>query len=164
MITVGEIMIRDVVTLKTSDSILKARKIMMNSNIRHLPIVDADGKLAGLVTQRDLLKIENSEIDSINIDEHRNMESSITLESIMMKQVHTVSEKDSLRAAGLELQRHKFGCLPVVKQDHVIGIITDTDFVGVAINLIEQEDEMEDIDGSMVDDFTTNTYDQTSLL
>ena len=54
----------------------------------------------------------------------------------------------SLRQAALFLERHKIGCLPVVTNGKLKGIITDTDFVGVAINLLEQIEDTEPVEES----------------
>jgi CBS domain-containing protein len=64
----------------------------------------------------------------------------------MTEDILTTHPKDSLRAAGLTLQKHKYGCLPVIENGSLVGIITDSDYVGVAINLIEEHDAFEDID------------------
>ena len=57
---------------------------------------------------------------------------------IMVTDVATVDEHASLRQAALFLEKHRIGCLPVLSDGELKGIITDTDFVGVAINLLEQ--------------------------
>jgi CBS domain-containing membrane protein len=61
----------------------------------------------------------------------------------MVTKVATVDESASLRQAALFLEKHRIGCLPVVSEEKLVGIITDTDFVGVAINLLEQLEEFE---------------------
>lgn len=67
----------------------------------------------------------------------------------MVTDIMTVDVHASLRQAALFIERHKIGCLPVLENDNLIGIITDTDFVAVAINLLEQLEESEPLD----DDF-----------
>jgi len=64
----------------------------------------------------------------------------------------TVDARASLRQAALFIEKHKIGCLPVVRDRKLMGIITDTDFVAVAINLLEQLEETED-DDIDADDF-----------
>ena len=66
------------------------------------------------------------------------------------------SSHDSLRQAALFLQSHKYGCLPVVAGERLVGIITDSDFISIAINLLEQvelAEEAEDFDADSMDDF-----------
>ena len=58
----------------------------------------------------------------------------------------TVDINASLRQAALFLEKHKIGCLPVLEDDMLVGIITETDFVAVAINLLEQLEETEPFD------------------
>ncbi len=76
--------------------------------------------------------------------------SCITLADVMTTDVITVDEHASLRQCALFLEGHKISCLPVVTHGKLRGIITDTDFVAVAINLIEQ---MEHIEATEFDDF-----------
>ena len=65
------------------------------------------------------------------------------VEDAMVSPVDTVPPGASLRQAALYLERHRIGCLPVVDRGKLVGIITDTDFVGVAINLLEQLEDFE---------------------
>jgi CBS domain-containing membrane protein len=62
---------------------------------------------------------------------------------MMVTDIDTVPPSAPLRRAALYLERHKIGCLPVVDEGRLVGIITDTDFVGVAINLLEQLENYE---------------------
>jgi CBS domain-containing membrane protein len=134
MITVAEIMSTQVITLKASDSISTARDIMKKEDIRHIPVVDERSFPVGIITQRDILRVQHSQLtDSSEVNEN-----SISLDKIMTPNIAYVFPADSLRSAGLKLQKYKYGCLPVLENDQIVGIITDSDFVSVAINLIEQ--------------------------
>jgi CBS domain-containing protein len=64
----------------------------------------------------------------------------------MTTDLSVVHEQMNLREAALRLQAHRYGCLPVVSRGKLIGIITDSDFVAVAINLLEQLDLTEPLD------------------
>lgn len=143
MILVREIMTDSVFTIKADENLLKARELMSENNIRHIPVVNEDHNLVGLLTQRDLLKAASSNIasNSQNVDEQI-----IPVAEIMKKTVKCIHPDESLKVAGLIIQKYKYGCLPIVEDEKVIGIITDSDFVGVAINLIEQMDHHEEID------------------
>ncbi len=61
----------------------------------------------------------------------------------MVRDVATIDEHASLRQAALFIEKHHIGCLPVVTDGNLRGIVTDTDFVGVAINLLELIEETE---------------------
>ena len=67
----------------------------------------------------------------------------IGIEDAMVTDVATVDINASLRHAALFLEKHKIGCLPVLDDGKLAGIITDTDFVAVAINLLELAEETE---------------------
>jgi CBS domain-containing protein len=66
----------------------------------------------------------------------------------MATDLATVDERASPRQAALFLEKHKIGCLPVVSDGKLRGIITDTDFLAVAINLLEQLEDSEPVDQS----------------
>jgi CBS domain-containing protein len=143
MITVNEVMSTEIITLKVSDSVSAARKLMRKENIRHIPIVTEHLSPVGIVTQRDLLRAQVSVLTGDNnqaIDENL-----VPVEQIMSSKIAFVHPDDSLRSAGLKIQKHKYGCLPVVDNNQLVGIITDSDFVSVAIDLIEQMEYTEDL-------------------
>jgi CBS domain-containing membrane protein len=148
MITVKEIMTTELYTLQETDTLQEARRLMMEENIRHLPIMDKAGKLVGLVTQRDLLAASLSRVAHVQDDERQTFEASIPLKQIMTTNLLVVHEKMNLREAARLLQDHKYGCLPVVTRGKLKGIITDSDFVAVAINLLEQLELTEPVDGN----------------
>tara|TARA_B100000959_G_C14979481_1_gene622860 strand:+ start:2374 stop:2568 length:195 start_codon:yes stop_codon:yes gene_type:complete len=62
----------------------------------------------------------------------------------MSEKVCAASPKDSLRSVGRILLQEKFGCVPIIDEGVLVGIITDTDYVTVAINLIEELEDFED--------------------
>lgn len=137
MFTVAEIMTREPYTLGQNATLGDARKLMAEHRIRHVPIVMDDGSLIGLVSQRDVLAVADSRLQGDHADRSLR-ELSVTLASVMTTPVHTVDENASLRGTAMHLQKYSLGCVPVVKESKLVGIITDTDFVGVAINLMEQ--------------------------
>ncbi|HHJ35665.1 MAG TPA: CBS domain-containing protein [Gammaproteobacteria bacterium] len=138
MITVDEFMTSDPYTLTEDDSLYDARKVMTEKHIRHIPITDSDTRLLGLVTQRDVL----AATDPVSIQQTKSApdasDRDIKLSDIMIREVSTIHTTDSLREAALYIQSHKYGCLPVVADNCLVGIITDSDFIDIAINLLEQ--------------------------
>lgn len=140
MMNIDTIMTTDVITIQPTESLEKARTLMHDNHIHHLPVVDADNKLVGLVTLTNIL----AATDSILRDPDNRMHASeINIRDVMVTDVATVDEAASMRQAALFLEKHGIGCLPVVSDGKLNGIITDTDFVGVAINLLEQIEETE---------------------
>ncbi len=140
MITVDEIMTVEPYTLLETSSLADAMQLMAEKNVRHIPIVDAEGRLVGLVTQRDVLAATDS---TLRVEDERQNPASISLAKVMTRDVATVEEHANLRKAALYLERHKYGCLPVVTDGKLRGIVTSRDFVAVAINLLEQLEQTE---------------------
>ena len=138
MITIEEFMTPDPYTLRQSDSINDAWEVMIGKHVRHIPVTDEDNHVVGLVTQRDVLAATDpGAIREAKTASHE-VKSDLTLSEIMIRDVTVIRKDDSLRQAALYLQTHKYGCLPVVVDDRLVGIITDSDFIDIAINLIEQ--------------------------
>ena len=142
MLTVDTIMTRDLVTVNPGDTLDVARSIMRDKRIHHLPVVEDDSKLVGLVTLTDVLAATDSKFRD---EDERMKAKDIRIEDVMIRDVVSVDEHAGLRQAALFLEKHKIGCLPVVTDGKLRGIVTDTDFVAVAINLLEQI-EYDDID------------------
>jgi CBS domain-containing protein len=137
MMTLDMIMSTDLVTIAPTENLAKARELMQESRIHHLPVVD-DDQLVGLVTLTNVLAATDS---FLREDDSRIHAKEIIIRDIMVTDVATVDEHASLRQAALFLEKHRIGCLPVMDNGKLKGIITDTDFVAVAINLLEQIEE-----------------------
>ena len=135
MMSIEEIMTTDVQTLGPDASREDANDGMGTGSFRHLPIVDQSGELVGLVTQSDVLAASGSNIAGQALQRHP---AEISVSEFMTRDVETVDMRANLRQAALYLQKHQYGCLPVVVDGALKGIVTDSDFVTVAINLLEQ--------------------------
>ncbi len=164
MITVDEIMTTEPCTLRETDTINDARQIMTEKHVRHIPITDSENHVLGLVTQRDVLAATEPVLSLSTRSDEVATQPDIRLSEIMIRNVSVIHQSDSLRRAALHLQSHKYGCLPVVSEDRLVGIVTDSDFIAIAINLLEQaelseevaeletEDTMDDLDFQEVDE------------
>ena len=146
MLTLNEIMESDLHTLEADNTLKDAVELMKSKKIRHIPIVGSNNQLLGLVTQRDILAASSP--DSTN----KQQEMSTPLNAIMVTKLDTVNKGTDLRQAALFLQQHKHGCLPVVEDNTLVGLVTDTDFVSVAINLLEMLEATEPVENTD-DDF-----------
>ncbi len=146
MFSIDAIMSTDLVTIRPTDSLADARRQMHTHHIHHLPVVDDHSKLVGVLTQTNVLAAS----DSILRDQHNRIHArDIRVNDVMVKNVVTIDEHASVREAALLLEKHGIGCLPVTSDGKMRGIITDTDFVGIAINLLEQIEETEPVDGRL---------------
>ncbi|ANU35581.1 CBS domain-containing protein [Vibrio scophthalmi] len=141
MIKVEEMMTRSPHTLLRSHQLVDAKHIMEALDIRHVPVVDADRRLLGIISQRDLLAAQESSLQEI--PENQSFTLSTPLYEVMRTNVMTVTPKAGLKETAIYMQKHKVGCLPVIEKGQLVGIITDSDFVGIAINLLELQEEAE---------------------
>ena len=138
MMMVREIMTPDPITLGPEDTLIDAGALMKEHRIRHIPIVNEEMVLLGLVTQRDLLVAVSSD------------ESTYSTGDIMRRKVYKIPAESDMRSAALIMQKYKIGSVPVVHNDKLIGIVTDSDYVSLSINLLEQLEEREPLEA---DDF-----------
>ena len=118
---VADLMTSQLRCLRETDDLSTAMAAMQELFIRHIPVVDDDGRLSGLVSQRDLLSLE-----------HRK-DLGTPLREIMRTDLVTVTSDTALRAAAETMIYNKYGCLPVVENGRLVGIITETDFLKLAI-------------------------------
>ena len=138
MMSINEIMTADPITLGPEDTLVDAGLLMKENRIRHIPIVNEKRELLGLITQRDLLATASGLRDSYSAGE------------IMRRKVHTITEDSNMRGAALMMQKYKIGALPVIRDNKLVGIVTDSDYVALSINLLEQ---LEEIDAVEPDEF-----------
>ena len=143
MLELDTIMTTEVITIGVDDNLDSARQIMHDKQIRHLPVVDSDKSIVGLVTITNVLAATDSFLRDEDSKLHPDQ---IPVSDVMVSDVITVDEHAGIRQAAVFLEKHRIGCLPVVTNGELRGIVTDTDFVGVAINLLEQVEETEDAD------------------
>ena len=141
MFSIEAIMSTDLITLSPSATLAEARTLMHDHRIHHIPVLN-DDKLVGLVTLTNVLAATDSFLRDPQNRIHAN---EILVEDAMVRDVATVEVHASLRHAALFIEKHKIGCLPVMNDDQLVGIITDTDFVAVAINLLETIEETEPV-------------------
>ncbi len=141
MFSIEAIMSTDLLTVEPSSSLADVRALMRDNGIHHVPVVDGDS-LVGLVTLTNVLAATDS---FLRDDDSRIHATEIPVRDVMVTDVATVDIGASLRHAALFMEKHKIGCLPVTNCGKLAGIITDTDFVAVAINLLEQMEESEPV-------------------
>ncbi|MDH3821550.1 MAG: CBS domain-containing protein [Gammaproteobacteria bacterium] len=142
MFSIEAIMSTNLITVSPSATLAEARTLMHENRIHHLPVLDGD-TLVGLISLTNVLAATDSFLRDDGSRIHAN---EIGISDAMVTDVATVDVSASLRHAALFLEKHKIGCLPVMDNHELVGIITDTDFVAVAINLLEQIEETEPVD------------------
>ena len=117
---------QDVITVDQETSIGEAKEIMQQHNFRHLPVTEGE-KLIGIITQTDIDRALPAAIDSSVTHESRMIAAHAKVSSFMVADPVTVQPLDPLEKAALLMQRFKMGAVPVVKDEQLVGIITESD-------------------------------------
>ena len=139
---VGDWMSTEVATVTEDVSMIKAGRIMRDKKIRRLPVVDKDGRLVGIVSERDLKAASPSSATSLDMYEMTYLLSELKVKGIMTREPVYIRTTDTVERAALIMRDRKFGSLPVVDAaGKVVGIITDTDIfrLFVSITGIDQD-------------------------
>jgi acetoin utilization protein AcuB len=108
----------------------EAQKIMTESRVRHLPVVGDGKRLLGLVT-RERLRIPSADLGSLNVWEISRFLSNLTVKDVMVgrEDLFTIGQDATLEEAAQVMVRNRVGCLPVLEENVVVGIITETDLL-----------------------------------
>jgi CBS domain-containing membrane protein len=140
-VRVAHLMSTHLLTLFAEQTLPIAEELMSLKRLRHIPVVDDDGRLVGLVSHRDLLRAQFSNLTGIAAADRRILEARVPVSSIMTVDVWTVPSDMLASKAGELLLDHRFGCLPVVDADRrLVGMLTEADFLRFAIKALEVHD------------------------
>jgi acetoin utilization protein AcuB len=124
------------VTITSKTTVPEAHKLMSERHIRRLPVVD-NGKLKGIVTIGDLREAEPSDATTLTVYELNYLVAMLTIDKIMTRDVVTVTPDTSIRKAAKLMLEYKIGGLPVVENERVVGIITETDIFRVLVQELD---------------------------
>jgi CBS domain-containing protein len=125
--TVGQLMTTDVFSVRPADLAHLARSVMEWRDVRHLPVEDEQGRPAGLVTTRSLLRLYTAS---------RGDDDPVPVSEIMEPDPPTVSPETPIGEAIARMQANALGCLLVVEDGRLAGIVTERDFLSVAAELL----------------------------
>jgi len=130
---VRDVMTHDVATLERNEKLSVADDVMRLGRIRHLPIVDDDGALAGIVSQRDLF--HSGLLRALGYGSHAKERAMdlLVLKEAMKTDVLTIGPEAPLGEAAKIMLQRKVGCLVVVEGKKIVGILTESDFVKLAL-------------------------------
>jgi CBS domain-containing protein len=129
-LVVRELMSTDVVTLERNESLDIADRVMTLGRIRHMPVVDDQGKLCGIVSQRDLFRGALANAIGFGRVAQDRLLRNLVVKEVMATDVRTTRADTPVTEAAAVMLRHKIGCLPVVDADNrLVGILTEADFV-----------------------------------
>ncbi len=123
------------ITVTPHTPVFESLKIMRDKNIRRLPVLK-DGKLVGIVTELDLLKVSPSPATSLSVYELNYLLAKTTIKEAMSSKLVTVTGDTPIEEAAILMREHKIGGLPVVDEGKLVGIITETDVFDAFVDLL----------------------------
>jgi len=134
-VLVKEWMTSDVVTIDEDTSMMKAFQIMKENSIRRLPVM-RQGKLIGIVTDRDIKDASPSKATTLVIHELYYLLSELKIKDIIKKNIITIGPEETVEKATVKMLEHRISGLPVVDDSgSVVGIITQRDISKVLVSL-----------------------------
>jgi CBS domain-containing protein len=133
-VPVSEIMMKGPVTLKSDDILDLANDIMHLGRIRHIPILDND-KVVGVLSQRNLFQSALVAAMGMRPNERKEYLKTIRVRDVMSAPVITVSPETGVKEAARIMVEKKIGCLPVMENDSLVGLVTESDILRYVVNL-----------------------------
>jgi len=138
-VLVKHLMTTPVVTFFAEQTMPLADDVMRLKHFRHLPVIDEEGRLVGLVSHRDLLGAQISSETGLDRTQRHAFQKDVRVSQIMTHDVWTVLPDTRAATAAETLLDHRFGCLPVVDgAGKLVGIVTERDFLRFASKILDQ--------------------------
>lgn len=134
---VKDIMTTEVFVMQATQTLALVRSLMKNKHVRHVPIVEENNRFVGLLTHRDLLAQTISFLAEIDEKEQEEIDRNIYLLNVMKTDVRTADPEMNVREAINILLKNKYGCLPVVSDGKLVGIVTEADFLKLTLTLLK---------------------------
>jgi predicted transcriptional regulator len=132
---VRDIMPEKMVTISAGDTLSTVEDIMTLGHVRHMPVVRA-GKLVGVMSERDLLRASLSQLSEFGDAQRRAFLQGVEIAGVMSSPPVTIDPEQTVEEAARVMATRKIGCLPVVEEEKLLGLITETDvlayFAGVS--------------------------------
>ena len=125
---VREIMMGSPVTLKPEDTLDLANDVISLGRIRHIPVL-TDGRLVGLLSERDLIGAAANQIFGLKQKSKSALLKTVLIKDIMKKKVVTVTPDTTIKDAAHLMATKKIGCVPVVTDGALVGLLTTTDIL-----------------------------------
>lgn len=132
---VGEKMSQPVISVPPETPIHDALIMFKKEHIRRAPVIK-DGKMVGIVSERDLLNASPSPVTSLSVWEMNYLLSKVTIKQVMKKKVLTIRKDTPIEEAARIMADNKIGGMPVMNEGNVVGMITETDLFKVFLELM----------------------------
>ena len=126
---VRDVMSREVHTVKRNDELAIADELMKQKRVRHLPVLDEDGEVCAVVSQRDLFRGALLRALGYGSRAEELMLKQVAVKEAMSAEIQTTAPDTPIADAARVMIERKIGCLPVIENGRLVGIVTETDFV-----------------------------------
>ncbi len=126
---VGSVMTKNPFTIKPDDSLLSATRTLKEKGFKHLPVLDGHGKLVGIVTDRDLKRASASDATTLEVHELLYLLDKVKIEQVMTRKPVSVTPLETVQGAAKLMMEKKIGCLPVLEDGKLAGIVTKDDLL-----------------------------------
>jgi acetoin utilization protein AcuB len=133
---IGERMSRRPITVGQDVPINEALSMMHDEKVRRLPVLNKQGKLVGIVAEKDLLYASPSPATALSMHELHYLLSKITVKDVMTKKVVTVQEDTPMEEVACIMADNKIGCTPVMREGELVGIVTETDIFKILLEMM----------------------------
>jgi len=134
---VRDYMTTELVTVQETDTLLDATMFFVRSTFRHLPVVRGR-QLVGVITERDVKQYAPSVLSGISAEDYNSIMETTPISRVMARTPITVRPDQSVLEAAKLLYAKRLGCLPVVQDSELVGIITTTDMLKVLTHILEK--------------------------
>ncbi len=139
--SVADLMTKEVVTLDANDTLNVADDVMGLARIRHMPVIDGDDSVVGLLSQRDLFRGALARALGYGEFAQKKLYGMLKVKEVMTNDVLTVPPTTPLVDAAKIMTDRKIGCLVVVEAERLVGILTESDFVRLVLAEEPREDQ-----------------------
>ena len=134
---VQEYMTTEVTSLQESDTLLDAAMVFVRSSFRHIPVLQGR-KVVGIITERDVKQFAPSLLSSTTAEEYNTIMETTPISRVMTKNPVTLRPDQPIFEAARFLHERRVGCMPVVENGELVGIVTTTDLLGLLMKMMEE--------------------------
>ena len=135
---VKDYMTTEVTALQETDSLLDAAMIFVRSSFRHVPVV-RDKKVVGIITERDVKQFAPSLLSRTSAEEYNQVMETTPISRVMTREPAVLTPNQPVFDAATVLHSKRVGCMPVVENGELVGIITTTDLLGLLIQIMQEK-------------------------
>ncbi len=135
---VRELMTTEVTTVQETDALIDAAMIFSRSTVRHLPVLRGK-QLVGVITERDVKRFAPGLLSGVSSDQYQQVMESTPLARVMTREMLTVKADQPVSEAVNLLYSKRIGCLPVVENNELVGIITTTDMLRLMAQMMKDQ-------------------------